>query len=196
MNIYKIFEIASYFIDFYLLLISLRIILSWFASGLNIPGIQYLARVTDPFLNIFRKTHFLRFGFLDFSALLGIFLLIFISTLLKHFSLGQISLAITLAVLVQTIFSGIRAIFSMLSLILLVRIIGLFVRIQAIDALWYRLDGFLQPLLVRFTRWILPRREVPYGSSLAMFLAACLLSGLLLRVSLPPLISLITRIPL
>jgi len=197
MTVYRVFEIVSVVIRFYLLLISLRIMLSWFAGGLNISGIHYLARVTDPFLNVFRRLHILRVGSLDFSVLIGLFLLNFLSSLFATFARVQIvSLAITLAVLLQILFNGVGSIISLFAIITFVPVIGLFVRVRAVDALWYRIDGFLQPLLVRFTRALLPRRELPYGSALAIFLTTCVLAGMLLRISLNPLLSLVLRIPI
>ena len=195
MNFYKIFEYASYIIDFYLLIISLRILLSWFGGSTNIQGMQILSRITDPFLNVFRRVRFLRFGFLDFSALLGIFLLIFISRLFKHFALGRITLGITLAVFIQTILNGISSVISLIAFITLFRIIGLFIRLNTVKELCYRVDGFLKPLAIRFIRVFFPRRAVPYGAALGCFLVVCILLILLLRFSLFPLLSLISRIP-
>ena len=195
MNPYRIFELASYAIDFYLLIISLRIILSWFASGANIRGMEILSRITDPFLNIFRRAGFLRFGFLDFSALLGIFLLLFLSSLCRQFALGNISVSITLAVFVLTIFNGISSIVTVFAVITILRIVGFFIRVSSIETLWYRLDALLEPLAGKFIRFVLPKKTLPYKGTLGCFLAACVLAGLALRFSLPPLLSLVRLIP-
>lgn len=195
MNPYRVFEFASYLIDFYLLIISLRIILSWFAGDLNMPGVDLLRRITDPYLNLFRGTGFLRVGFIDFSPLLGIFFLIFVSNLFKTYASGLISVSVTLAVLVQTVFYGVSSIISLFAIIALIRIVGLFIHASSVETLWYRLDSFLQPLVSRIFSKILPGKSIPWGNALGLFLALCFLVSILLRVAAGPIIGLIQRIP-
>ncbi|MGI9256413.1 MAG: YggT family protein [Salinispira sp.] len=196
MNIYKLFEIIGSIIDFYLLLISLRILLSWFAGGMNNAGMNILSRVTEPYLSIFRRARFFHVGLLDFSPLIGIFVLLFVSSLLRNFSLGHISAAVTLAVLAQTLFNAVSSITSVFFIIVLVRLFGLVINLKAFEGFWYRIDSFIQPLLLTFIRRILPRREVPYAVALTIFLVTCFLFIVLIRLTISPIVSLILLIPI
>ena len=195
MNIYKLFEFASYAIDIYLLVLSLRIMLSWFGGNVNPAGMQMLRRITDPFLNFFRRVQFMRIGFLDFSVLLGIFLLIFASNLLKNFALGMISLRITIYVLVGTVFSGISSVISIFIFIALFRLVGSFINRASLEALWQRLDGFLEPMVFRLVRYFPFCRNMSYRASLVCFLIIGGLIMLLFNVAISPLQSLINLIP-
>ncbi|BAQ66832.1 YggT family protein [Geminocystis sp. NIES-3709] len=72
---YLVINTVSNFIQLYLILIFVRILLSWFQTtdwASNI--ISFLAPVTDPYLNIFRS-FIPPLGGIDFSAILAIFVL-------------------------------------------------------------------------------------------------------------------------
>jgi len=68
----------SQFISFYLVLLTIRVLLSWF------PNINWmdqpfaaLGQITDPYLNLFRSV-IPPLGGIDFSPILGFFLLQFL----------------------------------------------------------------------------------------------------------------------
>lgn len=70
------------FIQLYLILIFVRILLSWFQTAEWAGNvISFLAPITDPYLNIFRS-FIPPLGGIDFSAILAIFVLQLIPQLL------------------------------------------------------------------------------------------------------------------
>jgi YggT family protein len=70
------------FINIYLLLIFVRILLSWFqGAGWAQQVMSYLSPITDPYLNIFRSV-IPPLGGIDLSPILAIFSLQIISSLL------------------------------------------------------------------------------------------------------------------
>lgn len=73
------------FLNIYLLLLFVRILLSWFQSaGWAQQAMSYLGPVTDPYLNIFRS-FIPPLGGIDLSPILAIFSLQIISSLLRGF---------------------------------------------------------------------------------------------------------------
>lgn len=73
------------FLNIYLLLIFVRILLSWFqTAGWAQQAMSFLSPVTDPYLNIFRS-FIPPLGGLDLSPILAIFSLQIISSLLTSF---------------------------------------------------------------------------------------------------------------
>lgn len=72
------------FINIYLLLIFIRILLSWFqtADWAN-SAMSFLSPITDPYLNIFRNI-IPPLGGMDFSPILAILALQFLSSLLTQ----------------------------------------------------------------------------------------------------------------
>jgi YggT family protein len=76
----------SIFINLYLVLIILRVLLSWFPTvdWLN-PPFSILSQLTDPYLNLFRSI-IPPLGGMDFSPMLATFLLWFVAGQLTAFS--------------------------------------------------------------------------------------------------------------
>ncbi|NEQ99670.1 MAG: YggT family protein [Cyanothece sp. SIO2G6] len=73
-------EVLREFIRFYLVLLTIRILLGWFPN-VNWEGQPFaaLSQITDPYLNIFRSI-IPPFGGIDFSPILGFFLLQFLGS--------------------------------------------------------------------------------------------------------------------
>jgi YggT family protein len=59
----------------YLILLFVRIILSWLKPDVFNPIIRFIYTLTDPYLKIFARIRFLRFGYLDLSPLLAFYVL-------------------------------------------------------------------------------------------------------------------------
>ncbi len=79
---YLVISTVTNFIQLYLILIIVRILLSWFQTADWASRIiAFLAPITDPYLNIFRSI-IPPLGGMDFSALLAIFVLQLIPQLL------------------------------------------------------------------------------------------------------------------
>ena len=61
-------------INIYILIISFRIILTWFRTADNNNQlINIVRKITDPYLSLFRGIKFLRFGMFDLSAMYRFF---------------------------------------------------------------------------------------------------------------------------
>ncbi|MBL1211126.1 YggT family protein [Geminocystis sp. GBBB08] len=79
---YLVINTVTNFIQIYLVLIFVRILLSWFQTAEWAGNvISFLAPITDPYLNIFRS-FIPPLGGIDFSAILAIFVLQLIPQLL------------------------------------------------------------------------------------------------------------------
>lgn len=70
-----LFQTLSTFVSIYLVLLFIRILLSWFPNiDFYNPPFSVLSQLTDPYLNIFRR-FIPPLGGLDFSAILAILVL-------------------------------------------------------------------------------------------------------------------------
>jgi len=75
------------FLQIYFVLILIRVLLSWFPNvNWGNPPFSILSQLTDPYLNLFR-TSIPPLGGIDFSAILAIFLLQFVSNALSGVAL-------------------------------------------------------------------------------------------------------------
>ena len=73
----------------YLVLVALRIIITWFRGADHHAPTEILARVTDPYLRWFQRLRFLRVGVLDFSPAAAILVLIVAGNVLQRLAAAQ-----------------------------------------------------------------------------------------------------------
>ncbi|MEA5464100.1 YggT family protein [Leptothoe sp. PORK10 BA2] len=78
-----VFEALAKFVSIYLVLLVIRVLLSWFPNiDWGNPAFSALSQVTDPYLNLFRSI-IPPLGGIDFSAILAFFLLQFVQSALN-----------------------------------------------------------------------------------------------------------------
>lgn len=117
----KIALFISKLITFYSFLIWIRILLSW-VNPYNRPGslTYYFGLIVDPFLNLFRSSHF-RVGMLDLSPIFAIAVLSLLQSIANIFaSYGFITLGLILALALQTIWGYGLSFFFMFAIISLI----------------------------------------------------------------------------
>jgi YggT family protein len=74
-------ESLATFLRFYFVILILRILLSWFPNiNWLSPPFSWISQITDPYLNLFRSI-IPPLGGIDFSPILAIFALQFVSSL-------------------------------------------------------------------------------------------------------------------
>ncbi len=166
-------NIANSIISIYLLLLFIRILLTWF-GGIQTMGkpAEILAAITDPYLNLFRGLRFLRIGHLDFSPIAAIMLLSLISSILTRLQMQQsVTIGLVLAIVVMMIISTLRFFAFILLIMCVIRLVTLIASIGIGTHFTNVLDTMLQPLCSQIIRRFFPRRIIPYSSCLFMLTA-------------------------
>lgn len=189
--IQNIFYILHLLLRVYSFIIFIRIIFSWFHLTENSYGrsqsaiISYLYKLTDPYLNWFRRFSFLRIGVFDFSAMLGIVALYFLGNIfLEMARSGAIGLTYLLTLILSTLWSFISSVIVILAVLLIVRVV--FIYFNKYSQIFYSLDGYIEPYVRRFSN-IFTKKFTPYKTNLiilitfliAIFIAGTFLIGLL-----------------
>lgn len=127
----------SFVLGIYNLLIWIRIMITWVQIPLQKRGPRkesglenFLKRVVDPYLDLFKRVSWLRTKTMDFSPLLAFALLSVVQSLLSIFgTTGSLSLGITLALIIHTFYTFIISpIFFILIILLIVRLFFCFKR--------------------------------------------------------------------
>lgn len=91
----------------YIILISMRFLLSWFPGSASGPGWRALQRFTDPYLRLFRGLSFLRRGLFDFTAVAAILVLIVALDLCRVLAAGgRFTLGLLLGTLAGALWSA------------------------------------------------------------------------------------------
>jgi YggT family protein len=92
----------------YLMLLSARVILSWFRGSVSGRAWELLMSITDPYLSIFSRLRFLRQGMLDFTPIAAFLVLVVSLNMLNTILLtGTITLGLVLASLLDAVWSGV-----------------------------------------------------------------------------------------
>ena len=162
-----ILNLISIIISIYMILIIVRIILTWFRGSVRIP--DFLLNITDPYLNWFRRLRFLRFGNLDFSPIAAIAVLSIVnqivSILARH---GSISLGIILALFLQIIWSLVSFFMIFMIIILVLRLIAYLFSQNTYSFFWGAINMISQPLLFRINQTLFKGRIINYRTSLVI----------------------------
>lgn len=172
----------------YVLLLSLRIVLSWFRVGTYGGPWDLLVRATEPYLAAFRGIRFLRQGALDFTPIAAILTLVVAMDILNVLiGFGRITLGFVLGSVVSAVWGVIAFILLLFLIVGVVRLVMLLMaRPGSAGFLEQALDTMLQPV-VRVTERMLssPRSFSPLGYpqvliiTLVWILAARLIGSLL-----------------
>jgi YggT family protein len=89
----------------YSTLIFIRILFSWIRPNMFNPIVQYVYKLTDPYLKLFARIRFLKIGGLDFSAVAALFVLYFVMELSYNIVLtGLITPLSVLMVVIAVLF--------------------------------------------------------------------------------------------
>ncbi len=163
-------------ISIYSLLCTVRIILTWIPGAAYSGFGRFLSSVCDPFLNMFSRIRWLRFGALDFSPILALAVLTMSSYLMQNLAAGgRISLAAILALVIQMAWSIVASLLLFLIIILVIRLI---VHISGSDRnslLWDQIDTSLNPLIHSITRLFSSGRPVAYKNALIISIVVTLI---------------------
>lgn len=137
----------------YLFILSLRIVLGWFAPRSLGRAWDLLAGATDPYLALFSRVRFLRGGLFDFSPLAAILALVVVLDLVNQLLYyGRITLGFFLASVFAAAWSGVRFILLLFLIVGLLRTIPLLLRTSAASTVWKVVDTLIQPIVAWVTK--------------------------------------------
>jgi YggT family protein len=132
----------------YLFILSLRIILTWFAPQSVGRAWDLLAAATDPYLNLFARMRFLRGSLFDFSPIAAILTLVVAQDLVNQLLYyGRITLGFFLASLFSAAWSGARFLLLLFLIVGLLRTIPVLFHAAAGSSLWKVVDMIMKPIV-------------------------------------------------
>ena len=182
-----IWRLLSALLVVYIILISMRFLLSWFPGAASGRHWQMLLRLTDPYLRLFRGLEFLRRGFFDFTAVAAVLTLIVALDLAGAVArYGRFTLGLALGTVVGALWSGIS---FLLILFIVLAVLRLAFRLfthryespvgQLLEAMVRPVVGLVRGLLPRSLAW---KEEPVLLIVIAALVVAQLLGGLLFRL--------------
>jgi len=178
----SIFGFLNFLVSIYMMLIFIRIILTWF-SWLKDGKLQsFLAGITDPYLNWFRRFTFLKVGFLDLSPIAALGVLSLVSRLLTMLALqGRISIGILLALVLQALWGAVSFVLGFLIIVLVLRLIGHLLKQSSYGQFWRIIDSIAQPVVYRINRFIFKTRILNFTHAAIISIASLAVIYMVLR---------------
>ncbi|MCL2294687.1 MAG: YggT family protein [Spirochaetes bacterium] len=160
-------------ISIYMLLIIGRIIMSWLGSqNYNEKGL--LPRLCDPYLNIFRRIRAFTIGYIDFSPIVALAVLVIAGDILNKFGdLGTISFGAILAIVIIALWNAISTLFVFLFFITIIRFVIYLVRPNAISPVLTSLDSLLGPVSAKIASFFV--KNGSYTTNLILLCVAIMI---------------------
>lgn len=189
-----VLSLLAAIVTIYTILCFINIIISW------LPGVKFtsfgkiISSLTDPYMNFFSRTKFLRIGRIDFSPIVSIGLLTLISSVLAGIqSTGRIYFGGILATVIYMIWNIASSLIVIFFLAVVIRWITLLINKgnAPYDSPWAQIDSFLQNVSNkvantfsknRFTTTYKKSLLITWISLLAILLAGNFLVRLLLEL--------------
>ena len=171
-----LFKLITSLISIYTLLCIVRIVLTWLPE-LNYSAFgQFLSKICDPYLNIFKKIRFLQIGYVDLSPILAIGVLSIASSLINQMLFyGGFSVGYLLASIVQVCWTAISSILTIYNILILIRLIVALLKKDYSNGLWSNLDRIIYPVQSKITGIIFKNRIISNRLGLGITLIACVL---------------------
>ena len=192
-----IFGILSSVISIYIILLFIRIIISWFSRSYYSRPVDLLCRITDPYIDWWRKTLNLRLGFLDLSAIVAIAALSVLRSILSSIShYGKIGVGIILGIILMAVWSIISFILGFCLIVLILRLFAYITNRNIYTSFWKIVESISQPLLYKSNRLI-------FGNKIGSYLKGILITILIMTAIwigggylIPLIVNLLLSLPL
>ncbi len=173
-------------ISIYMLLIFIRILLTWFQGPMVSRPVIMLSRITDPYLDWFRRFRVFRTGRFDFSPVVALITLGILSSITGSIAMhGRISLGIVLAIVTRAVWSAASFFLMFFLILVIIRYVGFLAGGSSVSPFWMALDHTLQPMVYRLSERLFRSQTVSYPRGLlvtgGLLFVAWLVGGFLIR---------------
>lgn len=164
-----ILKIISSLISGYMLLIFIRVLLTWFSRGTLGKAEEFLERVTDPYLNYFRRFSFLRIGMIDMSPVAGIIVLVVVLNMLNTIlAYGKITVGITLSIILAALWSAVSFLLTLYIVLIAIRLFMELFQPNTYSPFKTTLDALVNPVTAYVKNTIAKKNFLSYKVQMAM----------------------------
>jgi len=193
---FQIIRILSSLVSIYMLIIFIRIILTWF-SGMDQGRIlEILSMITDPYLNWFRRFQAFRFGYMDLSPIVALGVLSLVNRVLYTLAAyGTISLGIVLALILQAAWGAVSFFLGFLIIVLVLCLIANLLKLGS-NSFWSIIESISRPVLYRINRFIFKDRIVNFTTGIIVSLAVLVAAYMVLNIAVFFVSTLLVRLPI
>lgn len=181
-----VLRVLNGFLIVYLMILSIRIILTWFKGSFQGKAGELLKQATDPYLEIFSRITFLKQGMFDFTPLAGILVLVvaldLVNVLLVY---ERITIGLLFASIISALWGGLSFILLLFLVLGVVQIVSARFSRNSESPMLRMIKLMFQPIIDLVARFLRPGRELSYNQylyiSLGLIFFIRLLGGIVLR---------------
>lgn len=189
-------RVLGAFTTIYMILIFLRIMLTWFDAGRLGASYSVLSRITDPYLDWFRRFPALRTESMDFSPVAALAVLSVVNNVFLTIGMyGRITVGILLSMVLSSLWSAAAFVLTFFIIVLALRWLSYTLGRNSVLPLWRAVDALSKPLLYRINRIIYRDRLVDYRTALVTAAAVLLAARVLIGIAVGILSRLLGRLP-
>ena len=153
----------------YMLLIFLRIIITWFGGSDFGKPYQMLSAMTDPYLKYFNRFSFLKFGMMDFSPIAGVLILVIILDILNTISnYGSITFGLIFSIILTAIWSAVNFLITFFIILIIIRLVTGMLNATTRSPLMTTLESILSPLTNLVYHKIFKNNNITYMTALSV----------------------------
>ena len=160
-----VMNVISAMLSVYMILIIIRIFLTWFRGNTQSKAVQILVSIVDPYLDIFRRITWLKAGTFDFSPIVGMMVLgLFVQMTSSIAQTGRFTALMLLTYVIYAIWSFVSFIFDILVIMMVVRLISTFISKKS-HQIWFIVDNILNRVMAKVLG-IFTSKPVPFKKAL------------------------------
>lgn len=172
----------------YIIILSVRIMLTWFQGDFYGKPWQVMGSITDPYLQLFRGLKFLRQGMFDFTPIAAILVLVVILDLVNaviHY--GKLTLGLFMGSVINAVWSGVAFLLVLFLILAVIRAVSLAARRERESRFSSAVRMMLQPVIDLVVRYIPLKHRLNEMQCLYLTIAILFifrfLGGILIRFS-------------
>lgn len=188
--LFYILKTLSTFLTLYSLVCLVRVFLTWVPNLAYSPFGRFLAHISDPYLNLFRKLNpTAKFG-IDISPIFAFALLMLLTNVLDTIAYTRtFSVGIIIAQIISLAWSVVSSIITIINIVVLVRLIAMLLKKNS-GQIWVAIDQMLFPLTTKINS-IFAKNKYMKPTTLLLIL---LIIGLAIKFGMEFLIAIIVSI--
>jgi YggT family protein len=191
-----IMRFISTAISIYMLIIFIRIVMTWVQGASYGRAMHIIASITDPYLNLFRGIRFLQVGYVDFSPIVAIITLSIVSNITTQIAYaGTVTVGLVLAFTLSAVASAVFFFITIFVVITLIRLVGIWLGANSTGRFWITLDRILQPLTFRMLERFGRSESLTYPQALMAFAAVLIIVLILGRFLVSHAVGALAQIP-
>jgi YggT family protein len=181
----------------YLILIFIRVLMTWFSGMQYGRPLEILCHITDPYLNWFQRFSFLRLGAFDLSPVAAMAILSVAHTVFNTLGRGgRIRFGIIAAMLISAVWSAVSFVLGFCTIVLILRLIAYFINANIYSSFWRVIDSISQPILFQVNRFFFRKRIVRYSTGIILSILVMIISSIVGGIFISILQQLLIRLPL